>query len=114
MRKLLNVLFIVLIMFSCEQGSIESEKEIPSDQFIWISLWPIPFIDGKTGNLITETGVHDEYIVYDGYVDTLKNWIYPVLIVLIPNYSGSSDIFVWRLAKNINENDYKEIVVYWE
>ena len=116
MRKfecIISIIPLLLLILSCEQGILETEIKVPSDQFIWISEWAVPFIDGKTGKMITETGDYDEYIIYDYQVDTLNNWPYPVLIILKPNYSGSAHVFIWRLPEKINEYEYKEIVVSW-
>lgn len=116
MRKFENIFITIpltLFFLSCMQGIFEPETEVPSDYFIWISEWAVPFIDGKTGKKITETGDYDEYIIYDYQVDSLNNWPYPILIILKPNYSGSAHVFVWRPPENIRENEYKKIVISW-
>ncbi len=114
MRRVENVVFILFflfLVFSCMQDS-GVESEIPPGQLLWFSERSVPFIDGKTGSMITQTGVYDEYIIYDDDVDTIQ-WKYPALIILTPNHSGSGHVFVWRLPKVIDKYKYEEIVVDW-
>jgi len=114
MKRIKHILFICCFVFfssSCiEDSGLDSENSL--DQILFFQERSIPFIDGKTGSMISQTGIYEEYIVYDDEVDTMR-WNYPPMIVLTPNTSGNGHIFIWQFPKLIDENEYEEIMVEW-
>ena len=107
---LLVTYFLVLLSSCIQESGLESDSSL--DQLLFFQERSIPFIDGKTGSMISQTGVYEEYIVYDSEVDTMR-WNYPPLIVLTPNTSGSGHIFIWQFPRKIEKDEYEEIMVEW-